>query len=497
MRSTFLGFEISRSGVLVSQKQLDITAHNISNAETAGYTRERVTTAAIDPYNCAVKLPMISGGLVGEGVNSITVEQIRSAYLDSQYRMMNIEKGYWDTKAQGLGYVENLFDELSEGGMVNNLLDFYQSLHVEHTNTVDKDIRTNMRSEAIKFTETMNYYFDRLCEYQRNQDDQVALQVKEINDMTSYIAALNKEIYSFELHGETANDLRDKRNLLLDHLSNVIDINYNYSPEGKLTVFLGSDTLIDNDTANALKVVANDTMNPVTGVADLSTVKWAATDTNATISSGKLKGIMDLRDGNTAENMGVPRIIDTLNQFARKFVEEFNAVHMQGWTLPIGSNPSTHCNFFDDYGDITTVTAGNLKLSQEILDNVNNIACSDTQIVAGADNEQMGNNVNMLKKLIAVFDSEYPGFGTMEGFLKSILVEIGSEVKHSETMSDRQTATVNSLENQRMSLSSVSLDEEMTSMLKFQHAYQAASRMLTTMDDILDQLINRMGRVGL
>lgn len=516
MGSTFYGLEIAKSGLFVSQSEMNVSSHNIANVDTEGYTRQRIYTASVPGAGNHVQFAADKSGLAGRGVVAVTVEQIRSPFLDYQYRNQNSASTKWAAKEQFFSYVEDLFNtELDNSSIVSSsvssqLGDFYDSLYKLVEKPADSEIRANVQKNALKLTETMNYYFDQLRDQQNTLNENVSVTVNQINQYSQHIAELNKEILGYELSGDKANDLRDTRNQLLDALSGLIDISYSEDSSGYVNVQIDGNYLVHQSDCNKLAVAA--TMdNPVKpGAANrLYEVYWAddsgaATTKKIGVENGALSAYMELRDGNTTNDIGIPYIVGQLNALCQKIVKDVNAVHRTGYTFPNDSNGNvsqTGINFFADTSvaqDGSEVTAENFALSAEVMQNPYNIAASDAQVATtGEENEQRGNG-NIALKLSELINSK-DASGNPNNFdsvYKTIVVGIGIEMSNISSTAKVQTVMQNHLTEQRKAISSVSLDEEMTNIIKFSHAYTAASRMITAMDEQLDVLINQTGLVG-
>ncbi|MDN5314253.1 MAG: flagellar hook-associated protein 1 [Clostridiales bacterium] len=501
--STFYGLEIARKGMSVSQKAIDVTGHNIANANTTGYTRQRLAISAIEPGAGTYRFGLSAAGNVGAGAKIITVEQVRSGFLDRQFRRENTQLNYWNERADGLAYVESLFDELSETGITAAITDFTDSIQEVSKDPVNKEYRTNMLQNALKMTETFNHYFQQLNSKQSELNVQVEVKTNQINDLAQSIADLNVQIARYELSGQKANDLHDKRNVYLDELSGIVDISYTTNSENQLQISIGGQMLVDHAGVNKLQAVSTPISplpDPPTGLpTDMFEVQWAdgaAAGAPVDIAGGSLKSLLDLRDGNTSDNMGIPWVVDQLNHFARNLASEFNAVHQQGWTMPIGSASETGVSFFDILGgDYDNITAANFAVDNVIKEDVYKIAASGAEIEANM--YEQGNNENA-KDMIAMFDRNDigNGIGSFNSFMKSLIGFMAVEISHTNKMQESQEVMQSSVDTQRMSLSGVSLDEEMTNMIKYQHSYSAAARAVTAIDEMLDVLINKTGLVG-
>lgn len=507
--STFYGLEIARKGMSVSQKAIDVTGHNIANANTAGYTRQRLAMSAIEPGAGIHRLGFSAAGNVGAGARIITVEQVRSGFLDRQFRRENNQLNYWNERADGLAYVESLFDELSNTGITAAITDFTDSIQEVSKDPVNKEYRTNMMQNALKMTETFNHYFQQLSSKQSELNVQVEVKTNQINDLAQSIADLNIQIARYELSGQKANDLHDKRNIYLDELSGIVDINYTTNSDNQLQITIGGQTLVDHANVNKLQAVItplSPVPDPATGLpTEMFEVQWAdgaAAGTAVNIQSGSLKSLINLRDGDASNNMGIPWVVDQLNQFARNLAYEFNMVHQQGYTMPNGTNPSeTGVSFFSVSGDPVNfdsyngVTAANFAIGDVVKNDVYKIAVSGAEVEPNM--YEQGNNENA-KAMIAMFDRNDigNGIGSFNSFMKSLIGFMAVEISHTNKMQESQQVMQSSVDTQRMSLSGVSLDEEMTNLIKFQHSYSAAARAVTSIDEMLDVLINKTGIVG-
>ncbi|NLT17636.1 MAG: flagellar hook-associated protein FlgK [Clostridiales bacterium] len=496
MSSTFYGFEVARTGLVASQYALNVTGHNISNADTVGYTRQRLLTTSKVPAVGFTQFALSECASVGGGVSVDAVNQIRDEFLDRQFRKENADAGYLDKLTAGLTDIETMFDELSSMSISKTLSEFFNSFQDLANNPTDYEVRAEVQSKAMQLTSTLNYYHGKLSDQQTVYDLSVDTLTGKVNEIAESIAHLNKTIEEYEITGETANDLRDQRNLLLDQLSGIVDITYYHTPSGQLYVQLGGRDLVSHTTVGAL-ATAQTGYNPLTGLNELNEVIWESDSAAVTITSGSLKGTLQLRDGNIQDEYGIPYLVDSLNTLVNALVDEINAVHSQGWTLPCDENGGasiTGVNFFDDFGGAVPVTAGNFKLDDAILLTPNNIAASDVEITAA--NHQEGNNLNAHAILAVINSSSLSGINNFQGYMTTIVSTLAIRVSYSKNMSDMQKVMLSNKEASRISISGVSIDEEVANMLKYQHAYNAAARVITTMDEALDMLINRMGIVG-
>ncbi|MDR2420600.1 MAG: flagellar hook-associated protein FlgK [Oscillospiraceae bacterium] len=536
MRPTFSGIEIGRTGLVVSQKGLDVTGHNITNVDTAGYTRQRIVQTSVEPYNAIRQFRPVDKGLVGQGTSVMVLDQIRSEFLDSQFRLNNSVLGYWNTRTQGLTYMQTLFESTDGASLENSMgvtlqdsvSELFSAFMTGETEADSAEERLLIQQSAITLATTFNLTYQRLQEQLANQDDAVGALVSDINTIAAGIRELNRSIYSYEILGEPALDLRDKRNVLLDELSSLVDIEYSGNATGeRFIVKVGGEELVNHVTVTAL-VAERTHPNVVPGEPDVYAVKWDTDgdgmgDMDLDVPDGELKAHIDLRDGNTASNKGIAYYMEEINTFTRALVQEINAQHRRGYTHPLNGGGASGAGgaFWGMYDEVSqtvvnideanpselgNVTAGNLRLSDDIANDIYMLAFSSLSIVTDEStyvpgtNTFAGNNENM-QAMYRLGDKNditlgSTHIGTIPGYIAGVMLDFSVTLNHSAELADIHDVQTHDVDNLRLSISSVSLDDEMVNMIKYQHAYEGSSRIMTAMDEALDILINKMGLVG-
>ncbi len=505
---SFYGLEIAKTAIFISQKGINLAGHNIANASTEGYTRQRIIIESVDPAVLAGRFGAIAKGAVGGGAVTQSVEQVRNEYIDRALRKENSDMGQWATRTDEMEYIEALFNPTGNSSISSTLAAFFDSIQELSKDPVSKEIRTNVQQTAITLTETFNHYYSQLSELQSNMNDSMKVTVDRINEIVQSIAAYNKSIYSYELSGEKANDLKDKRNLLLDELSTLVDMDYSEDAQGRLSVSIGGTQVVNHTSFTLLEVVADQT-GVVTGKTGFYRVCVAgAVDADGNpvelnYSSGELEAYRQLRDGNSADDSGIPYLIDGLNTLARSIAEQFNAIHETGFTMAYDSVASeTGIRLFDvpldgsGDPDYSKLTAGNFRLSSDVLNDVYKIAASDMLIDLSASNTQTANNIRALELAALTTQADIVAGTSFEGYLKNMTTELAVDSAHCQNMLDSQQAVVSNLETRKESVSGVSVDEEMITLMQYQHMFSAASRVINAIDEALDKLINGTGLVG-
>ncbi|ROR31553.1 flagellar hook-associated protein 1 FlgK [Mobilisporobacter senegalensis] len=307
MGSTFFGLNIGVTGLYTYQAQLNTTGHNIANAGTDGYSRQR----AIQKAGQALSVHG-THGMVGTGVNIIDIVQDRDLYYDIKYRNNNAIGGEYSAKYHYTTEIENFFNELTLDGFHKTFNSFFDSLQELSKNVSSLDTRTQANNYALSMAEYFNQLNTNIASIQEEANFEIKNQVDKINSLADQIATVTKQINMIEVSGKHANDLRDQRNLLLDELSQIASISVTETQVGEafgvnsFVVKLDNHTLVDTDYYNTLQVVPREqkmNMNDIEGLYD---IQWTTgQDFNALSQTlgGTLKALIEVRDGNNNENL--------------------------------------------------------------------------------------------------------------------------------------------------------------------------------------------------
>ena len=279
-RSSFAGIEIGKSALVVSQIGLDVTGHNIANVDTAGYSRQRIESTAYDPFWTLGRAMPVEAAKVGGGVAIKVLDQIRSAYLDSRYRTENTINAYWQKRVQGLTYVQSYFDYTIGPTSINDAIaSFFGAIETLSKDTVESAQRTLLKDEGLYLAQQFNTIYAGLIDLQNTYNEVVKVTVEKINNIADQIVELNKSIYGFEVTGLIANDLRDKRNLLVDQLSALIPVEYYEEPypvgtdNSKFVVKIGDEILVEHD--KSYKLSTEERPNTIEGEDPVLIPVWA------------------------------------------------------------------------------------------------------------------------------------------------------------------------------------------------------------------------------
>lgn len=523
MRSTFMGLETSKKGLFTQQSALYTTGHNISNANTEGYTRQRVNMSATPGFpHPGLNSPQYPGHL-GTGVEVTSIQRMRDEFIDRQYRQETNKLGYWDSKLKSINQMEDILAEPSEFGINQSFTDFWKSLQDLSTNPDDPAARKVVLAKGTALADAFNYNYKQLQTIQSNLGNEIAVETRNINSILEQIASINAQIKELEPNGYVTNDLYDARDLLVDELNSYLPVTIERVPsgglasavaEGSLTVkYEKSDgttiTLVDGKHyaqiktlggANANEINSTLPAQPFTKITVADSGKTGTSpipDANNPIdieysdfepSKGKLVALIDAygRDtgqqdanGNPIIEGTYPEMLQELDKLANAFIEVFNAEHKKGFVLNADDNGP---DFFSGTG------AGSIKV--EITD-INKIAAS-----TGKEEEGNGKWAMELSNLQFKGAADL-GNATFQKYYESMIGNLAVQGEQAIRLQYNSGTQLLTIANNRASHSSVSLDEEMTNMITFQQAYNANARMITVVDETLDKIINGMGRVGL
>ncbi len=313
MPSQFLGLYIAGSGLRASNASLNTTANNIANAQTVGYSRQQATRQA----NEALRVHT-TYGCVGAGVNTLAIERIRDSFYDVKYWDNNSKYGEYSVKEYYMKLIEDYFDDDNTSGFRSIFNKFGASLQSVTTNASSDTSKEQFISSAKALTDYFNNMYGNLQELQKDINLEIKQCVDEINSLAEKIANLNRQINMIELSGPKANELRDQRELLVDELSELVDVEVRETPlydasKGEtganryMVCIAGNQPLVDGVSFKSLKYEARDTNEKVnqTDADGLYDIKWGNGNafrlTNLSME-GKLKGLVELRDGNNNSN---------------------------------------------------------------------------------------------------------------------------------------------------------------------------------------------------
>jgi len=414
--------------------------------------------------------------------------------------------------------MEDIMDEPSQFGLNAALEQFWKGLQDVSTNPENAASRKVAMQRAAHLAESFNYMDKQMKTIQGNLGNEINVATNRINSLLKQIAAINKQVQEVEPNGHVPNDLYDARDVLIDELNNYIPVSIKRVPsggnasavaEGSLTVVIkpfGTDKEIElvngrdfatlevngtvADPSGSKQINGNDLSNV------FSSIQVSGLGTPETITYGELepgKGkLLSLINSYGYDSPGGPKgyYVETLadlNKLAVKFAEAFNKMHKEGYDL---TGVKNDIDFFTTE-DGSPITAGNIKVNDVFIKDPSKLAASDA-----ANEEGNGKFALELANLQSKSQADLDG-ATFNSFYQGMIGKLGTDGEEAYRLNMTSEKLLVTLSGNRASVSSVSLDEEMTNMITFQQAYNANARMITVVDETLDKIINGMGRVGL
>jgi flagellar hook-associated protein 1 FlgK len=479
-----LGFnsslEIGRKALRASELALEVTGHNIANVNTPGYSRQSIEMKAGYPYQSAI-------GTFGLGVEVSSVKSIRDQFIDFQIVGQNSKGGGAESRLNVLEEVETVFDETMGYGLSNSITDYFNSFLELAARPEDLDLRQNVIGKSEVMIDSFKSKYNNLLDIQSRSDEQVKVLADEVNVITDRIAELNSIVGGYENSSE-ANDVQDERRELIDRLSELVNINTFETDEGFINISLenGGAPLVAGAESFNLVLQRNSSNH---NFYDIGVDAGASIiDVTGDITDGRIGGQLDARDN------FVPEYLEYLDTLAYGITSSVNSLHTTGFDL----NGNAGQNFFNVFtpttpGDYSGMV-NSLSLNTAVQDDPRLIAASATGSVG--DN-QIAQQIAALTTNTNTIDADHDGvndFGPFSSYYNALLNDIGSKSNRYQEVYDNQRVIITELENKRDSISGVNLDEEASTMMQYQHSYQAAARYFNTINDLLDLLVNGLGK---
>ena len=557
---------IGMRGLNAAQTAIDVTGQNISNANTEGYSRKRVSFVADVVGNDVF-------GQKGLGVEVAAIDRIRNTFLDRQTWEQMGDLGYNTEVDTAYTRLENILKEPTENGLAAQMNKFWASWQDLANNPGDLSARESVKAGAQVMIDTYRNVFKQIEDYGLSMNNPLDQKAKTVNDITSQIYILNEKIAGVEVRdGERANDTRDQRDQLVRKLSQLVDVQTIEDSNGRCIITSGGNLLVGPSEALKLETYGVDkTLSDGTKTSELR-LRFTGSYRKFEPRSGELKGIMDAR----GQVLG--KYMEDLNALAGSIVKEVNAAHVTGYNL----NKASGTFFFDP----DKLKAGNIALSDSVLADASNIAAAEggkitdvailvpsptippvgspildlknintayrdltlgsvtiklkavapalvgTELAEGAGKDYVvdyekgtitfvnyaryaagaaldvkisynttgfsgnGNGQNALKiaglRLKQSMSVNVEGSFTqsISGFYSATIGKLGIEKNQNASRKETKEFLISQMDSEQASISGVSLDEEMTNMIKYESSYKASARFIQTISTMMDVLMN-------
>lgn len=427
------------TGMSVSQASIQTTSHNINNINTPGYSRQRVEQSTKSAYSNPGYNSSMGPGQIGTGVQATDVIRIRNTFYDFQYRSESHNYGETSIKYQHYTNMEKIFNEPSDSAISASISDFFSSWQELSKNPNDTGAKDVVIQNAKYLSTNISNVKEKLDKLSTQAEKKLNDDVSEINDMINQIRGLNKEIKLIEGSGKTPNDLMDQRDSVIDELSHKLNIENSEVQK-----------LINEKLENGTEV----TLDELKNIGDVS---------------GEIQGSLDMIDK-------ISEYTSDLKEFAKGLTKGVNNV-MNGRDFDDNNVQATDQQLFifNENGDPI------IKANEDLVNNPKNLIMT----------AQKAENMYKLKDAKITIDGENITIGN---YYNNIVQKLGNETKEVIRNESNQSKLLGEIDNLRLNVSGVSLDEEMVNLIQFQHSYNASAKVISTIDSLLDVVVNGLVR---
>jgi flagellar hook-associated protein 1 FlgK len=435
-----------------SQGALNATSNNIANANTPGYTRETVKLTA-NP------LTDREGYISGGGVSMDGLQSVRDELLNLQIQKQTSLQGSADAQSASLQQIESYFANNGQD-IASALSGFASSLSQLSASPSSAAVQQNVLASGNSLAKSFNSTAQGLTDAQTSADGQVTQTVSQINTLTAQIAQLNGQIAQETTTGQNGGSIQDQRDQLVQQLSALTGISVTQTESGEtITTANGSPLVMGSQSFSLQTTTGSDGMKHV--------LDSSGTDITSSIQGGQLGGAIQIRD------QVVPGLMSQLNTLATQFSSAFNAAQAQGFD----SHGVVGQNFF-------TIASGSPGAAAGIT-----VAITDPSLIAVSSDGSSGSNGNVAN-LSAALTNNLPSGQNAASTYASLVFQVGNDASNASTQSTAIGQNLLQLTNQQSSVSGVSIDEETTNLIQFQTAYQAAARIISTIQQLDATTIN-------
>lgn len=594
MSGLFATFNVGKRGLFAQQRAIDVTSHNIANANTEGYSRQRALMETTRPFGMPSMNNQVGPGQIGTGVDVSVIQRVRDGFMDFQVRREKTTLGQYEARDKYLSEIESIFSEPSDTGISTLIGKFFDSWDQLSKKAESSNARTVVAQQSVALANELNHTYNQLIKVKENAQSAIKQTVFDVNGILDRLDKLNQQIMSVKVSGMEPNDLMDQRDLLLDELSEKFNITVDNDKFYSINLTPGDTSGLDSGVNSLLvRKDPNDDVRRfsyITGIQetapgsgkynvtyfrngdkdkqetiivemteeerqklDQTRVLWSQKDPNnddkdgliidkngAEILPGKSVKFEDLaifslpNDSDRGELKGymsvqkdVDNYISQLNKLAKSIAFSVNAVHSGKENSDDDDLPFFVVKGDTDSSRESEITAGNISVNKAILDDVMKIkvgVTGDPEVDGESDGKRASAISDLRNTLIKIqnitdgmdritFMSDITGSATLvddgygvktiksdingmniDNYFKDTVDKLGIQEQEARRVVKNQEVLLASFQQRRDSISGVSLDEEMANLVQFQHAYQANAKIIATVDELLDVVVNGLKR---
>jgi flagellar hook-associated protein 1 FlgK len=457
---------VGAQALKAQQLALQTTGHNVANASTPGYSRQRVDLVSA--------FPALEGGVfVGQGVDVGGINRIVDRFVEAELLTLHGEVGYSQAESDALESLQEIFP--LTGGVNAALSEFFGALSDLADHPAGSVERISVVAKAQALGQSVGQTRQLLTTARQNLDQDLTGAMERINVVLEQIAFLNREIALGEAGGPSANDFRDKRQTLLQEITALTGAVTREDDTGQVTVTVGGLLLVGEDRFASFDTDELD----AAGLRQIAyfSPDGTALDATAWMTGGRVGSLLNVRD------RLVPEMMDRLDQFAKALVDEINAQHALGFDL----NGNGGGNFFTPIAALAGA-ASNIQVDPALAGDLRLIAAAAAAGTVPGDNRNALALVNLRTTGLAAL-----GDRTLEDHFRSLIGSLGLQAQGARLRFDFHQDLLTRAQARRESASGVNLDEEMTKLIQFQRAFEASSLLVRTAAEMYQTLIEMAG----
>ncbi len=442
---------IAVQALQANQGALNVTTNNIANVNTPGYSREVAELNEAPTFQ-------ESGVTFGGGVTLEQFQSVRDELLQLRIYEETGQQGDAQTQLNSLSQIESVFSDPTQG-VGGALSSFFNSMSQLSTNPTDSNARQAVLTSANNLANSFHQAVSSLNTIGTGLDQSVPQTVDQINRLTTQIAALNGQVAQMQGLNQDPGTIQDQRDELVRQLSGLVNVSVTQTEHGlTLTTANGVPLVVANQSYNLQSNANNSVLEHVYSAQGV--------DITSQIQGGQLGGTIQVRD------QAIPQLFTQLNTLASQLATTFNTQHAAGFD----ASGNAGQNFFTPLPSITDAAANF------------GVAITDPSKIAASSDGSAGSNGN-LEQLIGLQNKPLPSGASPMDSYSNLVLQVGSLGANAQTNVTASNASVQQLTDQRSAVSGVSLDEETTNMIRYQRAYEAGARIVTTVDSMYDTLM--------
>jgi flagellar hook-associated protein 1 FlgK len=466
-------FQAGKSGLATSKAGISTAGHNIANAGTEGFSRQRAVSEAEVTQQVAGQ----GGPYAGRGSRLSRVERINDEYLEKQLRDGTKNLAYSEEKQVFLNQIEDVFNEMNGDGLNRLVARFFNDFRKLSTDPNNEAIRQAVRESSNAMVKDFRRLSSEMEQIRNHLDNRIDGNMKEFTVLAQELAELNNKIRIAEIQGSPANDLQDRRDVMLKKMSSFVDVSITKDNNGMVNVDIrGVGPVVTGPNFEKFHIgraQAQPDMGSIENSLQIARSPHSTQYITDRFNNGKMGALIEVRD------KSVSMVLERLDQLAYAISSAVNEIHEKGFTL----DGKTGIKFFDASGGPTGM-AQRISLSSHVRDSVGNIA-TGLQPNAPSDNR----NALAIANLQNIHFMNN-GRTTADDFYNSIVTDIGVTSSRNNEILTQNKSIISQLGKMREQVSGVSIDEETTNLMQFQHAYDASAKVIKTADEMLDTILS-------